>query len=709
MQYVEVYLKNVTEIYTWHTSIPVQIGSRVELLFRNKPKIGVVTKIHTTPPDFETKSILSVLDLEFVPSKYIDFAFDISEICFCKPTKVLSLMIPSKFFLKKQALEMNRYYTLIEKNREVLEKIKGKKQKELIEYLGNNPQVEHSVITKLFTTGTIKSLLDRDIIRCEKNGYILASNCEELDEAVALSSVQLKAVKSIKNAETPSLLWGVTGSGKTEIYKQLAKELITQDGQMLLLVPEIGLTPQLINHFKGIFGDKVVVWHSNLSDGEKLRTWLSMFTGEAKVLIGARSAVLVPIPNLKLIILDEEHEWTYKNEFVPRFWTHDIVELLAQKFEAQLLFGTATPRVESINRVEKDDWNLVRLDKRFFEAPKSNIQLVDLKNEIKRGNASPLSEALVKNIREIVNDNRQVVLFLNKRGFAGATMCRFCGQTFECKNCSAHMKVHGISQPKLICHICHYIQPFPKKCPTCSSENFKFQGWGTQQVEQLLKQNFPDKKILRADSDALGSKYDFDDLIQKFHNHEADILLGTQMIAKGLDFAKVDLVGLILADVGLNLPDFRSEERVFQLLNQVAGRTGRRGQESRVIVQTFEPDHEVFKYLLKDDIPGFLETQKLSRKSMNMPPFSHIAKITFSDPSKTTAFAETKKFFEILKQIITDEEECFWAPAFFPKVHNKYWFYIFLKTRDIDKTKAILQNVDIPKEAKLDLSPISLL
>jgi primosomal protein N' (replication factor Y) len=503
----------------------------------------------------------------------------------------------------------------------------------------------------------------------------------------------------------------VTGSGKTEIYKNLAKKhsLDCNDGQTILLLPENALTPQLLAEFRGIFGDKMAVWHSKLSVGEKIQEWARCVFGEAKILIGARSAAFVPLQNPKLIILDEEHEWTFKSEFSPRIWTHDLAEKIAEKFSAKLVFGSATPRVESLVKCENNEWDLVTLDKRVTEVQMPEISFIDLKNEAKKGNYGPISEKLAEEIQKILAKKKQGILFLNRRGFFGSTTCKKCGTTMECPDCSFPMKVHrNPAKEILLCHVCGFMKNFPQTCPECGEKDFEFRGWGTQQLEEILKTQFPKLRVLRADADSTRRKNGFREIMEKFHNGEADILLGTQMIAKGLDFENVDLVGVILADIGLSLPDFRAEERVYQLLTQVAGRAGRRKNRGKILIQTFRPDEELFKFVKKHDTANFLQWQKSHREQMQMPPFISLAKITFSRREKQKAFQLAKNFAGFCQGKL-GKEKVDWAPAFFPRSHNQYHFHVFIRLNSREKLIKFLHETEIPKPAKIDIMPVSLL
>jgi len=348
---------------------------------------------------------------------------------------------------------------------------------------------------------------------------------------------------------------------------------------------------------------------------------------------------------------------------------------------------------------------------RVFENQLPEVQIVNLVNEIKKGNFSPISEKLDQQIRRILHEKKQAVIFLNKRGFSGTTMCKSCGYVFECPNCSVNMKMHQKNlDKKLICHFCGHLEKFPEQCPECKTKNFEFRGWGTQQVEEIMKKVYPHARILRADADTMRGKHDFENSMQKFANHEIDILLGTQMIAKGLDFEKVELVGVVHADVGLSLPDFRSEERVFQLLTQVSGRAGRRKIRGKILIQTYNPDEKIFEYVKHHDTENFITWQKDVRQKTQMPPYAALGKVTFSDEKKETAFIRAKQFLKQCQTAKGHEKFSFnFAPAFFPRMHNKFHFHVFVKGKNQKDLEDFFHTNFEEVLAKIDLKPVSLL
>ncbi|MCF7918189.1 primosomal protein N' [Candidatus Gracilibacteria bacterium] len=735
MNYCEIWLRGVKGFFSWETDKTVFIGSRVVVSFRGRKKIGIVIEISDKKPAFETQIIEEIWDEHFIDERYIQIAREVAEENFTALEKVLGLMIPEKFLEARNPEKREIFYVL---NQNLIPgskntsdpgidflNLKGDKQKLALDILRQSRgRISAKSLRKEISLVTIKGLIQKGVLK-EELGQIqtIITSPTKKRENFDLTENQQKAFDEIIKSEKPTLLFGVTGSGKTEIYKKLAAHTLQKDptAQILFLLPEIALTPQLIAEFHALFGEQIAVWHSHLSEGEKIQEWARLHSGEVNILIGARSSVFVPLKNPKLVILDEEHEWTFKNEFAPRFWTHDVVQKIEHFFCLKLIFGSATPRLESFLLSEKDIWQRVNIPMRIHEVELPSIDLVDMRNEAKKGNFGPVSEKLIFRLQEIFSRKKQAVIFLNKRGFSGSTQCKVCGHTFECPHCTNNMKMHEkLGNRKFLCHVCGHMERFPEKCPECGAENFVFRGWGTQMVEKTLKEIFPTIRIFRADADSVSGKHDFSILMEKFHNHEADILLGTQMIAKGLDFENVELVGIILADVGLNLPDFRSEERVFQILTQVSGRAGRRKMRGEIIIQTFRPEEKIFEFVSRHDSEGFFSWQREMRSQTMMPPFSEMAKITISDVKKEVAFAETKKIYETFKKNIIEGEiassdlqkekwECYMAPAFFPRTYGKYHFHVFLRAPQKKPLIDFLATQKINDSAKIDIGPVSLL
>ena len=447
-----------------------------------------------------------------------------------------------------------------------------------------------------------------------------------------LSLLQKKALSQInehwkKKPEVPVLLHGITGSGKTEVYLQLIKEVLSRNQDSILLVPEIALTPQMVHRFRGRFGDQVAVLHSHLSEGEKVDEWERIRQGTAKIVIGPRSAIFAPCRRLGMIIVDEEHEHTYKSEQAPRYHALEIARQRCRLEQAQLLMGSATPSMESYYEAEQSQLLLVELKERATGGSLPQVQLVDLRQEAREGNRTLFSRSLVAALEDCLSNRHQAILFLNRRAFATLVMCHHCGYVAKCTQCDISMKWHR-KEAVLKCHYCGYQEPVPESCPSCG-EAVSFQGAGTQKVEEGLQMLFPDRVVARMDQDVTRQKGSHQAILQRFEAGEIDLLVGTQMIAKGLDFPNVTVVGVLLADTSLNLPDFRAAEKTFQLMTQVAGRAGRGEQEGKVILQTYQPEHYAVYLAASQDYQRFYREEVLIRKRYSYPPFSRLVQVTF--------------------------------------------------------------------------------
>lgn len=470
--------------------------------------------------------------------------------------------------------------------------------------------------------------------------------------AMKLTDEQQKCFDGIRGADKFSvhLLHGVTGSGKTEVYLQLLDLILAKGKTGLVLVPEISLTPQLVERFSARFGDQIAVIHSHLTEREKTEQWHSILQGEKKILIGARSALFCPIPNLGLLIVDEEHEPSYKQEEKLRYHARDAAIMLAKLSDCPIVLGSATPSLESWNHAVNKKYVLHQMKHRVADRSLPNVQIVDLRIEKDRKKEESfskdvtlpfwMSDLLYQSIVKTLDAKQQVALFLNRRGVAQTVMCRDCGFSHRCPNCEITLTLHG--DRHLVCHYCDYSARKEDNCPHCKDGELSSLGMGTEQIERDMQKMFPDKVVARADRDEIQSRESLEDLIHRMESNEIDILIGTQMIAKGLDFKNLTLVGLVLADVGFNMPDFRSTERSFQLLTQVSGRSGRHFKDGgQVVIQTYNTEYPALSHAQKADFEGFAQEELALRQELLYPPFGRIAslKILSADINKAEAAA----------------------------------------------------------------------
>lgn len=490
-------------------------------------------------------------------------------------------------------------------------------------------------------------------------------------------------------ASRPFLLHGVTGSGKTEIYFELAEQAIKKGQQVLYLVPEISLTPQTLARARNRFGDEVALLHSNMSDGERYDQWFKIKENSARFILGARSALFAPFHDLGLIIVDEEHETTYKQEEVPRYHTHEVVQKIAELTGAKAVFGSATPAIESFYYARTGKFHYIALEQRFNRNPLPEVTLVDMREELKSGNRNILSEPLVQALKTCLESHEQAILLLNRRGHSTFVMCRDCGESLRCPSCDVSLTYHS-HETILRCHYCDYRQKIPNICPKCQSTRIRYFGHGTQKLEAELNEMFPEARVIRMDLDSTSKKGAHQRIYQQLADGEVDILLGTQMIAKGLDLPRVTLVGVISADSTLNMPDFRSAERAFQLLTQVAGRAGRGSKPGHVIFQTYNPDHYALQFAKNHDYKGFYETEIQNRRLLNYPPFSELLKIGFSGEEQNKVIEAADLYGKLLKEkihkIASDSSDKDFieilgpAPALIEKIQNRYRHQVIIKT-----------------------------
>ncbi|WP_087030476.1 primosomal protein N' [Trichococcus palustris] len=503
-------------------------------------------------------------------------------------------------------------------------------------------------------------------------------------EALPLSAEQDEAFKKMNQSLSEEkhevfLLKGVTGSGKTEVYLQLIAEVLQKGKTALMLVPEIALTPQMVHHFKGRFGDRVAVMHSALSAGEKYDEWRKIYNGEADVVVGARSSIFSPVKNLGIIIMDEEHESTYKQDENPKYHARNVAIWRGEYHHCPVVLGSATPSLESRARAQKKVYTLVELKGRFNQRALPEVEVVDMREEFKANNRSSFSMVLQEKIADRLTKRQQIVLMLNRRGYSSFIMCRDCGFVLECPNCDISLTLHMDSKT-MKCHYCGHEEAIPHTCPKCQGHNFRYYGTGTQKIEEELQGLFPDARILRMDVDTTRKKGGHEAILSAFGRGEADILLGTQMIAKGLDFPNITLVGVINADTSLGLPDFRASERTFQLLTQVSGRAGRADLPGEVIVQSYNPEHYAILFAQQHNYDGFYRTEMSLRHKAGYPPYYFAALISVNNPDEQKAQRKIHEIHAILKKQLSSGTIILGpSKGSIAKMNNRYYFQILVK------------------------------
>lgn len=610
------------------------VGSIVNIPFGKNRIRGVVVKISNRNKQitdkFQIKNIISVNQDFRIPENYIELAKWVSEYYLCSLGEAVSMFLPP---------DVNRP--------------RNKKQ------ATNKAQISnHDKLNPLTTD--------------QKDIY------EKLSKSL------------LSKKKKPALIYGVTGSGKTEIYLHLAKKTIEIGKSVILLVPEIVLTPQNIERFEEVFGSDVVLMHSGLSRSEKFHCYKSFYSGEKKIIVGPRSALLVPNENIGLIIIDEEQEDSYKQEQNPRYDAVTLAEKISDKLGALLVLGSATPRVETFYKAKRGIYDLFKMSGRYNSLMLPVAEIIDLKNEIKKENFSPISEKLQESLAQVLKKKEQTLLFLNRRGMATFVSCRDCGYVVNCDRCEIPMIQHlDQGGSYLICHHCQKKVSIPTKCPDCGSFRIKYFGSGVEKIEQEIKKLFPKARIKRVDAKVLQNHAQYEQFYRDFRDHKFDIVIGTQILAKGFDIPGVSLVGIISADVGLHMPHFRASEKIFRLVTQVSGRSGRRQKLGQTIIQTYWPDSAAIKFASLHNFEGFYNAEIEKRLKKNYPPASHIIRVLSEHTNQTTARSVLDKLAIELKKHQID----FIGPGacFFQRLNNKFRYQIIIKVKNLpDKNISFL-------------------
>lgn len=723
----------------------IKVGMRVVVDFNNREKLGLVLKLKEESSFKELKTVISLIDLEpIVSNNILKLVFYLEKHYFATLEDAISVVIPSVLKYKTETIiKVNDRTKLSSKLNELLTKelneykkelriyqkeineaiklnylelinkykktklgvikyykylnnmvVKGKKINELLNYLKDKDYVSIKTLNELgFSNQVINRCLSLGGIRELKKEVIVENTYLNLNyELPTLNEEQEKALNKIDiNNYKTYLLYGVTSSGKTLVYLKLIEKIIKEGKEAIVLVPEIMLTSQIAALFKQIFKESLALIHSKLTEREKLSVYERIKKGEVKIVLGPRSALFVPFNNLGVIIIDEEQEKSYIQEQNPTYDARVLAAELAKMQNIPLLLVSATPRIISFYNALNKEYELLTLTKRatLVNMPKSIV--VDMREELKNKNVSTISNALQEEIKNTLENNKQVIIFINKRGYASAVMCRDCGHIITCPNCSLPLTYHR-NKTKLICHLCGYEEEQINICPQCGSRKIRYVGLGTEKITADLVRLFPEARILRVDSDSVGNDYNY--YYQKINNNEVDIIVGTQMLAKGLDFKDVALVGIINADTGLYYPTYDAYENNFMLLEQVSGRSGRK-DEGRVVFQTYNPDNYVIKYASNHDYLAFYNEEIKKRKLLDNPPFKQLLKLTVSDVLDTKALMNANILINKLNNLnitILGPSE-----AIYFKNNNKYNYDIYIKFidfSDISYLNEIIKDLD---------------
>ena len=673
----------------------IKIGARVFVPFgKTKIEEGYVINIKESS-EFANKEIIKVEDT-ILTEENINLAKLMARRYFCNISDCIKLMLPPGSASKNIGNRVkNKTGNFVYLKRDIdeieflieTEKIKSEKHIKVLRFLEENDgifildleailEVSRSIINTLEKNGHIEILEEK----IQRNPF--ANRKIVPDKALKLTDEQQNAYDKIENSKfNEFLIYGVTGSGKTEIYLQLIENVLKKGKTAIVLVPEISLTPQMVDRFSNRFGNVIAVLHSKLSVGERYDEWQKIRNGDAKIVIGARSAIFAPVQNLGIIIIDEEHDSSYKSDMPPKFNAKDIAKYMAKNKDIPLVLGTATPDVNTFYKAKQGKIELIKLTKRANNSTLPQIEIVDLRQELANGNRSIISKSLHDAIEENLKNKKQTILFLNRRGFSTFVMCRDCGYTAKCKRCNISLTYHS-KENKLKCHYCGYETKNIDTCPNCKSKNIKYFGAGTQKLEDIIKKEFPNATTIRMDIDTVSKKNSHEEILTKFREENIDILIGTQMVTKGHHFPNVTLVGVIAADGSLNLADYRSNERTFDLLVQVAGRAGRENQSGKVIIQTYYPENFCIECSKKQNYDEFYATEILLRKQLKYPPFCDIIMFAINSSDSIEVQKASQTLYKILNKNNNGNMELFRAvPAPIDKIKNRYRWRIIAKCK----------------------------
>ncbi|MBR7099924.1 MAG: primosomal protein N' [Clostridia bacterium] len=683
---VDVAHSEVDKIFDYLCDDSVQAGCRVTVPFGRTYVAGFVMRIKPTSDFPNLKRIAKVFDeLPAINPECLSLTQKIADRYHVPKALVLRLFLPAEMRTGKVSEVYKTYAELIDENAQI--PVRATAQRGVVDYLKSHGKTPCSLLRERFSSA-VNALEKKGVIqiyreRVQRSPY---GNLALDDSARTLTDEQQAAVQSIQTSEkTVQLLHGVTGSGKTEIYLNLIAKNLQEGKSAIFLVPEISLTPQMLSQLRSRFGSAAAILHSGLSVGERFDEWWRLRSGEAKIAIGARSAVFAPLENLGIIVIDEEHDGSYSSETSPRYNTFDIARLRAEYNGCKLVLGSATPSVETYLHAQEGEYNLIKLTKRINRRPMPEITVADMRREVKKGNNSFFSADLQEELERVLSDNNQAILFLNRRGYSRSVICTECGYVAKCESCDVALTYHH-EEKCLKCHYCGARYRMLSACPECSGKRLNYTGTGTERVVEELNKIFPSARILRMDNDTVAGKEGHFKILHAFAEGKADILVGTQMIAKGHDFPSVTLVGILDADMSLHFSDYRSGERTFQLITQVAGRSGRGQEKGKVVLQTYDPENTVLRHAIAYDYEGFYQNEISLRRATAFPPFALIVRVMVSAEHDQDALEGLKKIYFPLEKLYLENTDKF---LFFNKMHspikriqNRHRYQVLMRLTD---------------------------
>ncbi len=695
---VELSNKNIDKIFDY--SVPlnlrefIKIGIRVEVPFGNQKLEGFVLEIKddTDINISSLKEIIDVVDSEVVLNEeLLILGKKMQQLTLSTLISCYQVMLPKALKAKRGVSINKKFDTYYRLNDKISFLNVSNKQLEIVNLCKEKGSVLKKELSEI-SLSSLNTLVKKNILIEEKREHYRLTYNDTVLEKKELTVDQKNVIANVGVNHDVYLLHGVTGSGKTEVYMELIDRALSLGKSSIVLVPEISLTPQMVDRFQRRFGDNIAAIHSALLEGEKYDEWRRIVRGEAKIVIGARSAIFAPLDNIGMIIIDEEHSDSYKqDDSNPRYSAKDIAIIRGEYYNCPVVMGSATPSLETFARAKKGVYKLLSLPRRINGRELPRVEIIDMNNEIKRSKGH-FSIPLLAAISEKIMNNEQVILLLNRRGYSSFVTCKSCGYTFKCPNCDISLTYHKTSNT-LRCHYCGYGTKVYETCPECNEKSLNDLGVGTEKVEEELQGLFPESRILRMDFDTTSRKGSHEKMITAFRQHEYDILLGTQIVAKGLDFENVTLVGVINADTSLNIPDFRSSENTFSLLSQVAGRSGRSKRVGEVIIQTFNPEHYAIQYTKNHDYIGFYNKEMNIRRELKYPPYYYICYIRISGKDKDIVQSEANKIKRALDRNIANSIILGPSACTIFRLNNIYRYGIIIKYKNDNNIKNILNRI----------------
>lgn len=702
---------------------PVRAGALVYVPFGSRRVRGIVTGLYEPSP--EELAGMNIREIESIVSEELVLDGDLLGLCrflceqtFCTVGEAARTLLPSAAFGTVRE-ERGHYIETVrpalpdEQLRSEFPKMRSEKQRQLLDLLlaGGEMTVDQLKNTIPDVREAIRALVKKGWITVEKSDCYrdpYAGKPAEKTDANILSPQQQQAYITLETLYASgkpngALLHGITGSGKTRVIKAMADRVIADGRGVIMMIPEISLTPQMVSYFRACYGDRIAVMHSSLSAGERLDMWRRIRRGEVDICVGTRSAVFAPFPNIGMIVIDEEQEHTYKSDMDPKYHARDVARYRCAAHNALMLLASATPSLESYHKAQTGIYTLVELTQRYGNARLPQVEIADLRQDARDGNVSAVGTVLRARLSETIYSGKQAVLFLNRRGYNSALTCPSCGQTIMCPNCSVAMTYHHTSDKGkagyLACHWCGYRRTLPESCPGCGAEHMKFTGMGTQRAEEELQTLYPDARILRMDADTTGSKFSYDEMLTEFRHRKADILLGTQMVTKGHDFPGVTLSAVLSADSSLYVDDFRAGERTFSMICQLLGRSGRAEEGGKAIIQTYNPDHPLIAMAAAQDYSAFYRNEISLRRALEFPPFCDMALITLTAENEAEVNGAAVKLNTFIRQTLQSKFPDVYIKVFGPfeapvyRVNSKYRMRFVMKCKNNKRTRAFLRKI----------------